>query len=140
MVAVSYYPALLGGFVWDDLNVAEQPAVHAWSGLWNIWFSPADIEGEGHYWPITYTTFWLEHKLWGLAPFGYHLVNVLLYMVNVLLLWTLLRRLAVPGAWAAAAVFAVHPMHVESVAWVMGRKDLLSGFFIWPQRFAGSVS
>ena len=69
-----------------------------------------------------YTTFWLEHKLWGLAPFGFHLVNVLL-------LWALLRRLAVPGAWAVAAVFAVHPMHVESVAWVMGRKDLLSGLF-----------
>ena len=129
MIAVSYYPALLGGFVWDDLNFVEQPAVHAWSGLWNIWFSPADIKGEGHYWPIIYTTFWLEHKLWGLAPFGYHLVNVLLYMVNVLLLWALLRRLAVPGAWAVAAVFAVHPMHVESVAWVMGRKDLLSGLF-----------
>ena len=130
MIAVSYFPALLGGFVWDDIvYVVEEPAVHAWSGLWNIWFSPADIEEEGHYWPITYTTFWLEHKLWGLAPVGFHLVNVLLYMVNVLLLWALLRRLAVPGAWAVAAVFAVHPMHVESVAWIMGRKDLLSGLF-----------
>ena len=129
MVAVGYYPALSGGFVWDDIIFVEESAVHAWSGLWTIWFSPADIDREGHYWPILYTTFWLEHKLWGLAPFGYHLVNVLLYMVNVLLLWVLLRRLAVPGAWAIAAVFAVHPMHVESVAWVMGRKDLLSGLF-----------
>ena len=129
MVAVSYYPALFGGFVIDDHIFADSPAVHAWSGLWNIWFSPADVEGEGHYWPVLYTTFWLEHKLWGLAPFGYHLVNVLLYMVNVLLLWVLLRRLAVPGAWAVAAVFAVHPMHVDSVAWVIGRKDLLSGLF-----------
>ncbi len=129
MVAVSYYPALLAGFVWDDMIFVYEPAVQAWSGLWNIWFSPADIDREGHYWPIVYTTFWLEHKIWGLAPFGYHLVNVLLYMVNVLLLWHLLRCLAVPGAWAVAAVFAVHPMHVESVAWVMGRKDLLSGLF-----------
>ena len=129
MIAVSYYPALLAGFIWDDVIFVNEPAVHAWSGLWNIWFSPADIDREGHYWPIVYTTFWLEHKLWGLAPFGYHLVNVLLYMVNVLLLWRLLRCLAVPGAWAVAAVFAVHPMHVESVAWVMGRKDLLSGLF-----------
>ena len=129
MVAVSYYPALFGGFVIDDNIFADSPAVHAWSGLWNIWFSPDDLEGERHYWPILYTTFWLEHKLWGLAPFGYHLVNVLLYMVNVLLLWVLLRRLAVPGAWAVAAVFAVHPMHVDSVAWVIGRKDLLSGLF-----------
>ena len=129
MVAVSHYPALLAGFVLDDNIFTEAPAVHAWSGLWNIWFSPADIEREGHYWPIMYTMFWLEHKLWGLAPFGYHVVNVLLYMVSVLLLWRLLRRLAVPGAWAVAAVFAVHPMHVESVAWVIGRKDLLCGLF-----------
>ena len=129
MVAVSFYPALSAGFVLDDNIFAESPVVHAWSGLWNIWFSPADIEREGHYWPLLYTTFWLEHKLWGLDPFGYHVVNVLLYMVNVLLLWHLLRRLAVPGAWAVAAVFAVHPMHVDSVAWVIGRKDLLSAIF-----------
>ena len=129
MVGISYYPALLGGFVWDDVIFAEEPVVHAWSGLWNIWFSPTDIERERHYWPIVYTTFWLEHKLWGLAPFGYHLVNVLLHMVNVLLLWRLLRCLAVPGAWAVAAVFAVHPIHVESVAWIIERKDLLSGLF-----------
>ena len=129
IIAVSFYPALSAGFVWDDEIFAKAPEVHAWSGLWNIWFSPADIESEWHYWPILYTTFWLEHKLWGLTPFGSHLVNVLLYMVNVLFLWHLLRRLAVPGAWAVAAVFAVHPMHVESVAWAIGRKDLLSGIF-----------
>ena len=135
IVAVSHYPALSAGFVLDDNIFTDAPAVHAWSGLWNIWFSPADIEREGHYWPITYTTFWLEHKLWGLAPFGYHLVNVLLYMGNVLLLWRLLRRLAVPGAWVVAAVFAVHPMHVDSVAWAIGRKDLLSGLFYMAAAF-----
>ncbi len=129
MVAVSFYPALSGGFVMDDDIFTEAPAVLTWSGLWDIWFSPAEIERERHYWPVVYTTFWLEHKLWVLDPFGYHVVNVLLYMVNVLLLWHLLRRLPVPGAWVVAAVFAVHPMHVESVAWIMGRKDLLSGLF-----------
>ena len=129
IVGVSFYPALLAGFVWDDTIFKDAPAVQAWSGLWDIWFSPGDIEREGHYWPIVYTTFWLEHKLWGFDPFGYHFVNVLLYMANVLLLWRLLRCLAVPGAWAVAAVFALHPMHVESVAWVMGRKDLLCGLF-----------
>ena len=127
MVAASFYPAFSAGFVWDDWIFVEAPAVRAWSGLWNIWFSPAEIEREGHYWPVVYTTFWLEHKLWGLDPLGYHVVNVLLHMANVLLLWWLLRCLRVPGAWAAAAVFAVHPIHVESVAWVIGRKDLLSG-------------
>ena len=129
LVGVSYFPALLGGFVWDDVIFAEEPVIHRWSGLWRIWFSPADIKKEGHYWPIVYTTFWLEHKLWGLAPLGYHLVNLLLHWVNSLLVWRLLRRLAVPGAWAVAAVFAVHPLHVESVAWIIERKDLLSALF-----------
>ena len=129
MVGVSYYPALLGGFIWDDLVITDTPMITVWSGLWDIWFSPTDIETERHYWPIMYTTFWLEHKLWGLEPFGYHLVNVLLHMVNVLLLWRLLGCLSVPGAWVVAAVFAVHPIHVEPVAWVIGRKDLLSCLF-----------
>ena len=92
-------------------------------------FPPSDIEGEGHYWPLVYTTFWLEHKLWGFDPTGYHIVNVLLHLANTLLLWHLVRRLAVPGAWVVAAVFAVHPLHVESVAWVIERKDVLSGLF-----------
>ena len=129
MVAVSYLPALWAGFIWDDIIFTEERVIRQWSGLWSIWFSPADIEKEGHYWPIVYTSFWLEHKLWGLAPFGYHLVNVLLHFANCLLVWRLLSRLAVPGAWAVAAVFAVHPLHVESVAWVIERKDLLSTLF-----------
>ena len=73
LIAASYFPAFSGGFVWDDVAFSEEPIIHRWSGLWNIWFSPADLLNEGHYWPIVYTTFWLEHKLWGLAPFGYHL-------------------------------------------------------------------
>ena len=129
LVAACYFPSLSGGFVWDDVIFSEEPVIRRWSGLWSIWFSPADIRNEGHYWPIVYTTFWLEHKLWGLAPFGYHAVNVLLHAVNTLLVWRLLRRLDVPGAWAVAAVFAVHPVHVESVAWIIERKDLLSGLF-----------
>ena len=79
--------------------------------------------------PLVYTTFWLEHKLWGFDPTGYHIVNVLLHWANTLLVWYLVRRLAVPGAWMVAAVFAVHPLHVESVAWVIERKDMLSGLF-----------
>ena len=129
LVAAAYFPAFLAGFVWDDRIFTGTPLVRDWSGLWRIWFSPAEIENEAHYWPLLYTTFWLEHKLWGYAPAGYHVVNVLLHFANTLLLWRLLARLAAPGAWVVAAVFAVHPLHVESVAWVMERKDVLSGLF-----------
>ena len=129
MVAVSYLPALQAGFLWDDTIFVEEPVIHAWSGLWSIWFDPAEIKKEGHYWPIVYTSFWLEHKLWDLAPLGYHAVNLVLHWINSLLVWLLLARLAIPGAWAVAAIFAVHPLHVESVAWVIERKDLLSSLF-----------
>ena len=128
MAVISYLPAMLwGGFVWDDLLYIKIDPVRDVSGLWQIWFSPSAIDGERHYWPLVYTTFWLEHKLWGFDPTGYHIVNVMLHLVNTLLVWHLVRRLAVPGAWVVAAVFAVHPLHVESVAWVIERKDVLSG-------------
>ncbi len=155
LVAVPYLPAMLwGGFVWDDNTYVKIDPVREVSGLQQIWFSPSAIEEEDHYWPLVYTTFWLEHKLWGFDPTGYHIVNVLLHLVNTLLLWHLLRRLAVPGAWVVAAVFAVHPLHVESVAWIIERKDVLSGLFYlsaalaWmrfveqprPQRYAWSLA
>ena len=130
LVVVSYVPALSAGFLWDDVVLTESTSLHTWSGLAQIWFAPRGLnQYEIHYWPLLYTLFWLEHKLWGLAPLGYHLVNLLLHTGVVLLLWRLLRRLEVPGAWFAAAVFAVHPLHVESVAWVIGRKDILATLF-----------
>ena len=130
LAGVCYLPAMLwGGLNWDDHIWSHSRAVREWSGLSTIWSWPTRIEGEVHYWPLTYTTFWLEHKIWGLAPAGYHVVNVLLHLLNSLLVWRLLLRLAVPGAWVAAAVFAVHPVHVESVAWIIERKDMLSGLF-----------
>ena len=127
-VLVSYLPAMLwGDFVWDDLMMTRTPAVREATGLRQIWLAPRQIQAEGHYWPLVYTLFWLQHKLWGFNPAGYHVVNVLLHLANTLLLWQLLRRLAVPGAWVVAAVFAVHPVRVESVAWVIELKDVLSG-------------
>ena len=133
LVVVSYLPAMLwGGFIWDDRVLTSSQAVQDWSGLWRLWSGDAYTAGdteEGHYWPLVYTIFWLEHKLWGFDPTGYHIVNVLLHGVNTLLVWYLVRRLAVPGAWVVAAVFAVHPLHVESVAWIIERKDVLSGSF-----------
>ena len=130
LAGICYLPAMLwGGFVWDDFIWYKAQAVLEWSGLGTIWSWPSSIERERHYWPLTYTTFWLEHKVWGLEPAGYHIVNVLLHLINSLLLWRLLRLLAVPGAWVVAAVFAAHPLHVESVAWIIERKDVLSGLF-----------
>ena len=128
LVAISYSPALEAGFVWDDKVFVDEPLIQQWSGIWDIWLSPRDIR-EGHYWPVVYSSFWLEEKLWGLEPAGYHAVNVLLHLANCLLVWILMARLNVAGAWAVAAVFAVHPLHVDSVAWIIERKDLLSALF-----------
>ena len=134
LVAVFYFPATRAGFVWDDTIVTTSKAVAEWSGLRQLWFETEttyhpENTREGHFWPVVYTSFWVEHKLWGFHPLGYHLVNVLLHFANTWLIWRLLRRLTVPGAWFAAAVFAVHPVHVEAVVWVIARKDQLSTLF-----------
>ncbi len=127
---VIYLPAADGEFLWDDAVFTDAAPVSDPSGLADIWFSPSSIPNEGHYWPLVYTSFWLEHALWGFeSSIPFHLTNILLHLVNTLLLWGLLRRFSVPGAFATAAVFAVHPVHVEAVAWVIERKDVLSGLF-----------
>ena len=126
MALAAYWPALSADFVWDDKAFLGAPPVIEFFGLADIWLKPGSIEFEGHYWPLVYSTFWLEHKLWGFNPFAFHLTNILLHAAVSVVLWRLLERLAVPGAWAAAAVFALHPVHVEAVAWVIARKDLLA--------------
>jgi tetratricopeptide (TPR) repeat protein len=124
---LAYLPALQAGFIWDDDRyVTNNPLLHNLSGLWDIWFS---TKAPSQYVPMVYTSFWIEHALWSLFAPGYHFVNVLLHATNAVLLWRLLRRLAVPGAWLAAAIFALHPVHVESVAWISERKNVLSLLF-----------
>ena len=124
---VAYVPALQAGFIWDDDSYVEDNAVlRTIGGLTRIWFEPTSIP---QYYPLVHTTFWLEYQLWGLQPFGYHLVNVLLHLVAVVLLFVLVRRLALPGALLVAGVFALHPVMVESVAWVTERKNVLSMVF-----------
>jgi tetratricopeptide (TPR) repeat protein len=125
----AYLPALRGGWVWDDdAYVTENPLLAEPGGLRKIWFS---LESRSQYFPLTYTSFRAERALWGLDPLGYHLTNVLLHAANALLVWLLLARLSVPGALFAAALFALHPVQVESVAWVTERKNVLSGLFFF---------
>ena len=100
--------------------------LHSLKGLWQIWSAPS---ATPQYYPLSFTSFWVDYHLWQLNPLGYHLINVLLQATNAILLWTVLRRLNVPGAWLAAAIFAVHPVNVETVAWVTERKNMLAGFF-----------
>lgn len=124
---LAYLPALTGGFVWDDdAYVTNNRTLVEPGGLGRIWFEPG---ATTQYYPLVHTSFWIESRLWGFGPFGYHLVNVLLHGLNGGLLFLLLRRLGVPGAWFGAALFALHPVHVESVAWITERKNVLSGFF-----------
>src|SRR5205807_2086479 len=118
-----YRPAWDGGFLWDDDRyVTHNPLLSAPDGLRRIWFS---LDSPSQYFPLTYTVLRLEHQLWGLDTTGYHWVNLLLHAANALLVWRLLWRLGVPGAWLGAAMFALHPVHVESVAWITELKNVL---------------
>ena len=127
LTLVAFGPVWHAGFIWDDdVYVTENPLLTAPDGLRRIWFS---LDSPSQYFPLTYTTFYLERSLWGLNPAGYHLVNFLLHAANALLVWRVLARLRVPGAWLAAAIFALHPVQVESVAWITERKNVLMGFF-----------
>lgn len=127
-VVLAYLPVWQAGFIWDDDRyVTQNRLLGTPEGLWRIWFSQ---DAPSQYVPLTYTLFWIEHAMWGLWAAGYHWVNVLLHAANAWLLWRLLKKLAVPGAWLAAALFALHPVQVESVAWISERKNVLSLFFM----------
>jgi tetratricopeptide (TPR) repeat protein len=123
----AYRPAWNGGFLWDDDDyIIKNDLLTASDGLQRIWFS---LDSPSQYFPLVYTTFRIERALWDLNPSGYHWVNLLLHVANALLVWRLLARLNVPGAWLAGAIFALHPVQVESVAWITERKNVLMGFF-----------
>jgi tetratricopeptide (TPR) repeat protein len=125
-VALVYLPALRGDFVWDDfLLITSNPLLQNLSGLLEIWSGGRTAD----YFPLTNTVFWIEHHLFGGNAIGYHAVNILLQTANALLVWRLLARLNIPGAWLAGLLFGIHPVHAASVAWISELKNLLSMFF-----------
>jgi tetratricopeptide (TPR) repeat protein len=129
LVLAAYFPVMIGGgWIWDDNDyVTENPLLENSAGLYRIWTDPT---ATPQYYPVVHTSFWIEHQLWGENPVGYHTVNVLLMALIGVLFWKFLLRLGIPGAWFIAALFALHPIHVESVAWVTERKNMLSMAFL----------
>lgn len=126
LTVASYGPAITAGFIWDDDDyVTENPLLHDADGLRRIWTTTETPQ----YYPLVFTTFWAEYHLWGNNPAGYHLVNILLHALNAFLIGRILWTLGVRGAWWVALLFAAHPVHVESVAWITERKNVLSALF-----------
>ncbi|HKB89643.1 MAG TPA: tetratricopeptide repeat protein, partial [Opitutaceae bacterium] len=126
LTLLAYFPALKAGFIWDDDGHITRPELRSIDGLVRIWF---ELGATQQYYPVLHSAFWLEHQLWGDAPFGYHLINVLLHATAASLFGALLSRLKIPGAWFAAFLFALHPVAVESVAWISEQKNTLSTVF-----------
>jgi Flp pilus assembly protein TadD len=125
LVFVAYLPAWSGEFVWDDdLVVAANPVISGPLGLREIWTTAAaDVC------PLTLTTFWIEYQIWSATTWPYHVVTLLLHGLAAVVLWRVLRRLGAPAAWFGAALWALHPVMAESVAWISEMKNTESGLF-----------
>lgn len=133
LTLVAYLPAIFAGYIWEDsYYITNNALLQRGDGLGRIWTgvvpSPANYPLPQYY-PLTYTTFWIEYRLWGVQPAGYHAVNLAIHICNALLVWLLLRKLDVPGAFLAGLIFALHPVNVETVAWVTQRTNCLATFF-----------
>lgn len=126
VTAAAYWPIFHAGFIWDDDTfLTANNLIRSADGLRRFWFTRQAAD----YWPMTSTTLWLEWRLWGMHAAGYHVTNLVLHIVECMLLWRILDRLRMPGAYLAALLFAVHPVNVESVAWITQRKNLLAMLF-----------
>lgn len=142
LVLAAYWPVLQAGFIWDDNGHVTAPALRTWAGLGRIWFQPGATQ---QYYPVLHTAFWIEHRLWGDAALGYHLLNLAWHALAAILVARVVLGLASepgPGgapvvpprracalAWLTAALFAVHPLEVETVAWISEQKNTLSAVF-----------
>jgi tetratricopeptide (TPR) repeat protein len=125
-VFIAYRPSIDGGFVLDDDNLmTDNPLIKTFDGLYRFWCSTEAQE----FYPVSNTTFWMEWRLWERNPTGYHVTNLILHVIDVLLIWIILRKLSIPGAFFAAIIFAVHPVNVESVAWIAQVRNMLAMTF-----------
>jgi protein O-mannosyl-transferase len=123
---LAYQPAWHGGLLWDDDNCTTPPELRSLDGLRRIWFQP---RATAQYYPLLYTSYWFQQRLLGDSTTGYHFVNLLLHIGCAVLVLKILRFLRIPGAELATIVFALHPVNVETVAWIAERKNTLSGIF-----------
>ena len=134
---IAYLPGMTGEFVLDDdLLLTNNPLVLAQDGLSRLWCTNEAPE----YYPAAYTTNWIEWRLWGMCPAGYHATNLILHVAEALLIWIVLRKLSIPGAFLTASIFAVHPVNVESVAWIAQRRNIMAMLFfllslLWYMKF-----
>jgi tetratricopeptide (TPR) repeat protein len=123
---LAYQPAWHGGLLWDDDANIATPELRSLDGLRRIWLVPRATQ---QYYPLHYSSYWLQQRLFGDSPTGYHLVHLLLHIGCVVLVLKILRFLRIPGAELATIIFALHPVNVETVAWITERKNTLSGVF-----------
>ena len=130
---VAYWPAIHGDYLWDDDAHITKPELQSLHGLWRIWF---EFGATQQYYPLLHSAFWVEHFLWGDDVVCYHLANILLHATSACLLVLILRRLALPAPWLAGLIFALHPVCVESVAWITEQKNTLSGVFYFGSALA----
>ena len=114
LLLTAYSPVLQNGFIWyDSRYLTDNPFLTDFDGLKRLWL---DVRSRPQYYPLVFTSFWMEYQFWGLDPLGYHVDNVLLHTINAIILWRVLIFLGIPAAWLVSAIFALHPVHVESVA------------------------
>ncbi len=126
LTILAYLPVMRGGFFWDDSTlITENPMVKAPDGLYRFWFTTEALD----YYPLTWSLLRLEWRVWGNSAPDYHMVNVLLHAANAVLVWLMLRRLRIPGAWLAALIFAVHPVNVATAGWISEQKNTVSMLF-----------
>jgi len=137
ITCLAYLPALGLQWIWDDDQyVTENALLRNWEGLYRIWFEPS---ASPQYYPTVFSLLWLQFQVFGLNPAIFHATNVLLHAVTACLVYRIVLDLKIPWAFWIAVAFAVHPMQVESVAWVTELKNVLSGLFyaaawlvLWP--------